>query len=214
MLTRWLTPRPSAYAPVWADMRAFTEARTADTPDEIWLTEHAPVYTLGQAGKPEHLLAPGDIPIIATDRGGQVTYHGPGQVTAYVLLDLRRAGYFVKEYVHRIEDAVLDVLAEAGIAGAVREPGAPGIYVPDPDDARCRTAKIAALGIKVSRGCTYHGVSLNVAMDLAPYSGINPCGYAGLRTVDLRTCGISADIDAIGERLAWHLAEKLAPASR
>lgn len=210
MHTRWLEPRPSSYGPVWDDMRAFTQARTPDTPDEIWLTEHEPVYTLGQAGKPEHVLAPGDIPVLATDRGGQVTYHGPGQVTAYVLMDLRRAGYFVKEYVHRIEAAVLDCLGEAGVAGAQREPGAPGIYVPDPDDPHRRTAKIAALGIKVSRGCTYHGVSLNVAMDLTPYDGINPCGYAGLRTVDLRACGVHADLAHVGARLAHHLAHHLA----
>ncbi len=209
---RWLDPRPSDYLPVWEAMRAFTRARAAGTPDAIWLTEHLPVYTLGQAGKPEHVLAPGAIPVVPTDRGGQVTYHGPGQVTAYVLLDLRRAGYFVKEYVHRIEAAVLEVLADLGVAGAVREPGAPGIYVPDPDDASRRTAKIAALGIKVSNGCTYHGVSLNVAMDLAPYAGINPCGYAGLRTVDLRACGVATDVDTVGALLARRLAAHLAPA--
>src|SRR5690606_33664467 len=207
MQIRWLASRPSDYLPVWQAMRDFTAARLADTPDEIWLTEHQPVYTLGQAGKREHLLNPGTIPVVDTDRGGQVTYHGPGQVVAYVLFDLRRAGYYIKEYVHRVEQSVIDVLDEFGIPGACREPGAPGVYVPLAGAAH--NAKIAALGIKVSRGCTYHGVALNVDMDLAPYLGINPCGYAGLRTVDMRTCGVRRDLETVGNRLAASLAGNL-----
>ncbi len=208
MDSRWLTPRPAPYLPVWQAMQAFTQARAAATPDEIWLTEHLPVYTLGQAGKPEHLLDTGAIPVVPSDRGGQVTYHGPGQVVAYVLLDLKRAGYFVKEYVHRVEDAVIATLAELGVADARREPGAPGVYVPMADDG-ARLAKIAALGIKVRNGCTYHGVALNVAMDLAPFSGINPCGYAGLRTVDLAACGVNTSVTEAGRLLAAQLSRHL-----
>lgn len=208
MNSRWLAPRPAPYLPVWQSMQEFTQARTADTPDEIWLTEHLPVYTLGQAGKREHLLATGDIPVVATDRGGQVTYHGPGQVVAYPLLDLKRTGYFVKEYVRRVEDAVITVLDELGVEGAQREDGAPGVYVPMAD-RQGQMAKIAALGIKVRNGCTYHGVALNVAMDLSPYEGINPCGYAGLRTVDLASCGVHVDLAEVGELLARRLASRL-----
>lgn len=208
MHTRWLEPRPAPYQPVWHAMQEFTQNRHIETPDEIWLTEHHPVYTLGQAGKPEHLLNTGAIPVVPTDRGGQVTYHGPGQVLAYVLFDLRRSGYFVKEYVHRVEQAVIDTLAELGVADARREPGAPGVYVPL-DGASGRQAKIAALGIKVRNGCTYHGVSLNVDMDLTPFDGINPCGYAGLRTVDMASCGVRVDVALAGERLAGQLARQL-----
>nr|MBF0684219.1 lipoyl(octanoyl) transferase LipB [Pseudomonas sp.] len=208
MQTRWLEPRPAPYQPVWHAMQEFTQHRQLDTPDEIWLTEHHPVYTLGQAGKPEHLLNTGAIPVVSTDRGGQVTYHGPGQVLAYVLFDMRRSGYFVKEYVHRVEQAVIDTLTELGVAHARREPGAPGVYVPS-DDTNSRPAKIAALGIKVRNGCTYHGVSLNVDMDLTPFDGINPCGYAGLRTVDMASCGAQIDVTLAGERLAGQLARHL-----
>ena len=184
-------------------MRDFTRTRDAATPDEIWFVEHEPVFTQGLAGQEGHLLAPGDIPVVRTERGGQVTYHGPGQVVAYPLLDLRRLGYFVKEYVFRIEAALLDTLADAGITGH-RVRGAPGIYVrlddpyghaalppvmPGADPMR-GLGKVAALGIKVNRHCTFHGLALNVAMDLEPFARINPCGYAGLRTVDLATLGV------------------------
>jgi lipoyl(octanoyl) transferase len=246
MLIRWL-PRPSDYQSTWEAMRAFTAARTADTPDEMWLVEHSPVYTQGLAGKPEHLLAPSHIPVVQSDRGGQVTYHGPGQVVAYVLLDLRRVGYFVKEYVSRVEQALIDTLAELGVHDAQRKAGAPGVYVPWPRPAAglqgepgdsgqpsvgntapagilsageahagppvavhpLELAKIAALGIKVHKHCTYHGLALNVAMDLSPFDGINPCGYAGLRTVDLAACGIQVDLVTAGDRLAAHLAAQL-----
>jgi len=192
------------YEVAYAAMQAFTAARTAQTPDELWLCEHPPVFTQGLAGRAEHLLAPGDIPVVASNRGGQVTYHGPGQVVAYPLVDLQRAGYFIKEYVYRLEEAVLRTLAHYGVTGH-RVPGAPGVYVRIGDpfshrqlasggpgaDPFAGLGKIAALGVKVSRHCTYHGVALNVAMDLEPFNRINPCGYAGLRTVDLSTIGIS-----------------------
>jgi lipoyl(octanoyl) transferase len=208
------------FASTYEAMREFTDARGPQTPDEIWLCEHEPVYTQGLAGKPEHLLDAGAIPVIATNRGGQVTYHGPGQVVAYPLIDLRRAGYYVKEYVYRLEQALLKTLEQAGVTGH-RVPGAPGIYVKldDPHghaaliwprrDAFEGLGKIAALGIKVSRHCTYHGVALNVAMDLRPYAGINPCGYAGLRTVDLSTIGVAARWDEVAETLGRKLAGHL-----
>ncbi|WP_367850394.1 lipoyl(octanoyl) transferase LipB [Rhodoferax sp. WC2427] len=187
-------------------MQVFTLQRSPDERDQLWICEHPPVFTQGLAGKAEHLLLPGDIPVVQANRGGQVTYHGPGQVVAYPLLDLKRAGYFVKEYVFRLEEAVVQTLAHFGITG-LRVPGAPGIYVRlhDPfGHARLETGftaqqlesdptylgKIAALGIKVSGHCTYHGVALNVAMDLEPYSRINPCGYAGLQTVDMASLGV------------------------
>ena len=168
-------------------MQRFTQARVANTPDEFWLVEHTPVFTLGQAGKPEHLLQTTDIPLIQSDRGGQITYHGPGQAVVYLLLDLKRRGYFVKEAVQRIEQAVINLLAKHDIQ-AVRKPGAPGVYVVDATGAP--GAKIAALGLKVRNGCTYHGVALNVAMDLNPFALINPCGYAGLVTTDMASCGV------------------------
>lgn len=157
-------------------MRAFTDTREADTPDELWLLEHPPVFTLGQAGRPEHLLAPGAIPVIQTDRGGQVTYHGPGQLVAYLLLDLRRAGIGVKRLVERLEQAIIDLLAEHGVQ-AERRANAPGVYVAG--------AKIASLGLRVRNGCCYHGLALNVDMDLEPFGRINPCGYAGLTVTRL-----------------------------
>jgi lipoyl(octanoyl) transferase len=169
-----------AYEPVWRAMQAFTDARDADTPDELWLVEHDPVFTLGQAGKWEHVLGPGDIPVVPVDRGGQVTYHGPGQLVAYPLLDLRRLGIGVRELVCRIEQAVIDTLARWGIAARRRE-GAPGIYVGD--------AKIMALGLRVRRGCSFHGLAFNVAMDLAPFSRINPCGFRGLAVTQVLDCG-------------------------
>jgi lipoyl(octanoyl) transferase len=203
-------------------MRAFTETRNADTPDEIWLCEHPGVYTQGLAGKPEHVLNPHGIPVVPTNRGGQVTYHGPGQVVAYPLLDLKRLGIYVKEYVFRLEQGVLQTLAQFGVTGH-RVAGAPGIYVKlaDPFGHAALTGprldrfeglgKIAALGIKVSRHCSYHGVALNVAMDLQPFSGINPCGYAGLQTVDLSTIGVQATWDEVADALGRRLALGLSP---
>ncbi|MBK9244315.1 MAG: lipoyl(octanoyl) transferase LipB [Burkholderiales bacterium] len=199
------------YLPTWQAMREFTAARTDDTADELWLVEHPPVFTLGQAGRREHLLDPGEIAVVATDRGGQVTYHGPGQVVVYTLIDLRRLGIFVRELVHRIEHSVIQVLDEAGVA-AQRVRGAPGVYVRDQNSRAggglAGFAKIAALGIKVSRGCSYHGVALNVAMDLAPFSRIDPCGYAGLPTVDLSTLGVSITWRVAADRLAVHLKQQ------
>ena len=252
------------YVPTYQAMRAFTAARTPDTADELWLCEHAPVFTQGLAGRADHVLDAGAIPVIATDRGGQVTYHGPGQVVAYPLVDLRRSGYFVKEYVFRIEEAVIRTLGYFGVTGH-RVAGAPGIYVrlddpfgharlpsPQPSPASGRGSnteasgrgsggemtlplrtgrtelplppagegggegafeglgKIAALGIKVSRNCTYHGVALNVAMDLEPFARIDPCGYPGLKTVDLSTIGVSTTWNeaarVLGAKLSAHLA--------
>ena len=211
------------YATAYAQMRAFTAARTAATPDELWLCQHPPVYTQGQAGKPEHVLKADSIPVIPTDRGGQITYHGPGQVVAYPLVDLRRAGYFVKELVWRIEEAVLAVLASYRLTGH-RVAGAPGIYVRlhaapsspaaleaphTPQQAFAGLGKIAALGLKVHQGCSYHGVALNVAMDLEPFSRINPCGYAGLPVTDLATCGVHATCDEVATRLSEALLRQL-----
>ena len=199
-------------------MKAFTADRGPDTADEIWVVEHVPVFTQGLAGKAEHLLDAGDVPVVQTNRGGQVTYHGPGQVIAYPLIDLRRQGIYVKEFVFRLEEAVLRTLADFDVTGH-RVPGAPGIYVKLADPfghaalASDRPAhdpfrglgKIAALGVKVSNHCTYHGVALNVAMDLQPFARINPCGYAGLQTIDLATLGVVADwatvADTLGRRL-------------
>ena len=220
------------HAPTYEAMQAFTAARTADTPDELWVCEHHPVFTQGLAGREDHLLAPGDIPVVPTNRGGQVTYHGPGQVVAYPLVDLNRAGYFVKEYVYRVEEAVIRTLAAFGVTGH-RVAGAPGIYVRRDDPGshallpqrpQKRTpgeplltpdfeglGKIAALGIKVSRHCTYHGVALNVAMDLQPFQRINPCGYAGLQTVDLSTIGVAASWDDAAAVLSQKLVATLSP---
>jgi lipoyl(octanoyl) transferase len=223
------------YLPTYAAMQAFTAARGPQTPDALWICEHPAVYTQGLAGKTEHIFNPAAIPVVQTNRGGQVTYHGPGQVVGYPLIDLKRAGYFIKEYVYRIEEAVIRTLAHFGVTGH-RVGGAPGIYVrldePGshamlPQRPRKRESeplqlvaesgpvfnglgKIAALGIKVSRNCTYHGVALNVAMDLEPYSRINPCGYVGLQTVDLSTIGVSVSwteaADVLGQKLATYLA--------
>lgn len=190
-------------------MQAYTEGRDAQSPDVIWLVEHEPVYTLGQAGKPEHILNSGTIPVVRSNRGGQVTYHGPGQVIAYCLVDLRRAGLFVKEYVALLEDVTIHLLERLGVRGACLKPGAPGVYVPMADCGG-ELAKIAALGIKVRKGCAYHGIALNVAMDLSPFLGINPCGYEGLRTVDLAACGITASVEQVGEMLAQDLAAAIA----
>ncbi len=251
------------YLPTFEAMQAFTAARgaktTQNTPqiglqtneyvrDQLWICEHSAVYTQGLAGKVEHILNPGNIPVVQTDRGGQVTFHGPGQVVAYPLVDLKAAGYYVKEYVYRVEESVIKTLAHFGVTGH-RVSGAPGIYVRlnDPfshamldtgaakvkgsepnwganpganlngfkpqlgsDPMFSGLGKIAALGIKVSRHCTYHGVALNVAMDLEPFSRINPCGYAGLQTTDLRSMGVSADLGDVSGVLAQKLVAYLA----
>jgi lipoyl(octanoyl) transferase len=250
------------YLPTYHAMQAFTEGRTADTPDELWLCEHPPVFTQGLAGAPEHVLGAGDIPVVATNRGGQVTYHGPGQVVAYPLIDLQRSGYFVKEYVYRLEEATIRALRAFGVTGH-RVKGAPGIYVssrdpfghsrppsPPPSPASGRgslaelpgapaerslsslpplpgegwgggaraptnpfegLAKIAALGVKLTRHRTYHGLALNVAMDLEPFTRINPCGYAGLETVDLSTIGVSTTWNEAASVLGHQLEALLAP---
>ncbi|MGB3835631.1 lipoyl(octanoyl) transferase LipB [Castellaniella sp.] len=206
MQLRWLD-RPAPYLPVWEAMQAYTENRTDQSEDALWLVEHAPVYTLGQAGLESHILNPHGIPVVHCNRGGQVTYHGPGQVVLYTLVDLRRKGIFVRDYVSLLEQAVLDTLSVLGLSQACRKPGAPGIYVPQSALVRPQgeaLAKIAALGIKIRRGCAYHGVALNVSMDLTPFLGINPCGYAGLQTVDLQSCGIRANLVDVGNLLARH----------
>ena len=187
------------YEPVWRAMQAFTDARNEATPDELWLVEHEPVFTLGQAGKPEHVLAPGDIPVLNVDRGGQVTYHGPGQIVLYPLLDLRRIGIGVREYVCRIEQAIIDTLDEWNIGGQRRE-GAPGVYVAG--------AKVAALGIRVRRGCTFHGLAFNIGMDLEPFHRINPCGYQGLQVTSMRDLGGPSSMDAVKPVLLDHIARQ------
>jgi lipoyl(octanoyl) transferase len=187
------------YEPVWRAMQRFTDARGEETIDELWLVEHDPVFTLGQAGKPEHVLMPGEIPVIHVDRGGQVTYHGPGQIVAYPLLDLKRLKVGVREYVARIEQAIIDTLAEWNIA-AERKDGAPGVYV--------NGAKVAALGIRVRRGCTFHGLAFNIAMDLEPFYRINPCGYKGLRVTSMLDLGGPSSLDAVKPVLLEKLAEQ------
>jgi len=216
------------YAPTMEAMQAFTDTRTDDTPDEIWVCQHPPTFTQGLAGKADHVLfnpeGPEHIPVVQTNRGGQVTYHGPGQVVAYPLLNLKRRGYFVKEYVYRLEEAIIRTLAHFGVTGH-RVAGAPGIYVrlddpfahaalstpADPRDPFKGLGKIAALGIKVSRHCSYHGMALNVAMDLSPYSRINPCGYSGLRTVDLVGIGVNVSWGEVAVVQAHQLDLRLAP---
>ncbi|MFN9474501.1 lipoyl(octanoyl) transferase LipB [Acidovorax sp.] len=212
-------------------MQDYTATRTAETPDTLWLCEHDAVFTQGLAGKSDHLLHPGTIPVVPTNRGGQVTFHGPGQVVAYPLIDLQRAGYFVKEYVYRLEEALIRTLAHFGVTGH-RVAGAPGIYVrlDDPHSHAMLPqrpqkregagpvepdfqglGKIAALGIKVSRHSTYHGAALNVAMDLEPFGRINPCGYAGLQTVDLSTIGVQTTWDDAAKVLGQQLGIRLSP---
>lgn len=212
----------AAYLPTYEAMQAFTAGRNADTPDELWICEHPPVFTQGLAGQADHLLMPGDIPVVQTNRGGQVTFHGPGQVMAYPLVNLQRAGYYVKEYVFKLEESVIRSLAHFGVTGH-RVAGAPGIYVrlddpfshaaltgpANPSDPFKGLGKISALGIKVSRHCTYHGVALNVAMDLEPFGRINPCGYAGLKTVDLSTIGVETTWDEAARVLAEQLDARL-----
>jgi len=185
-----------SYVPAWEAMRAFNLARTSATPDEIWLTEHPPVFTLGLAGRPEHVLAPREIPVVKTDRGGQVTYHGPGQAVAYVMLDLKRRGIGAKELVRRLEESVLALLSGYGIVGQ-RRTGMPGVYVGE--------AKIAAIGLRIARGCSYHGLALNVDVDLEPFSRIDPCGYPGLAATRLADQGVGDKIDAVQQRLGESL---------
>ena len=192
------------YQATWRAMQAFTAARTADTPDEIWLTEHPPVYTLGLAGRREHLLRDNGIPAIKVDRGGQITYHGPGQLVAYVLMDLKRAKLGVRDMVRRIEAAVIQWLDSVGIS-AYGKDSAPGVYV-----ATSRgEAKIAALGLKVRNGCTYHGLAVNIAMDLSPFADIDPCGYPGLDVTQLADLGVARSLAAAGAELAPLLARHL-----
>ena len=218
------------YLPTVQAMQAFTAERTAQTPDQLWICEHSSIYTQGLAGKSEHIFNPGAIPVVQTNRGGQVTYHGPGQVVAYPLLDLQRAGYFVKEYVYRLEEAVIRTLAHYGVTGH-RVGGAPGIYVrlddpgshallpqrPAKTDGPAAApvftglGKIAALGIKVSRQSTYHGLALNVKMDLEPFGRINPCGHVGLQSVDLFTMGVDASWEEAADVLGHKLHQLLAP---
>ncbi len=197
VLVRRLGRQP--YVPVWQAMQTFTASREADTPDELWLLQHEPVFTLGQAGKWEHVLLPGDIQVVAVDRGGQVTYHGPGQIVAYPLLDLRRLKLGVRELVCRIEQAVIDTLAEWNVV-AVRRAGAPGVYVGE--------AKIAALGLRVRRGCTLHGLAFNIDMDLEPFRRINPCGYQGLAVTQLADLGGPGSLARVEEVLLAELARQ------
>ncbi len=194
----WLGRQP--YEPTWQAMRAYTDGRDRESADRLWLLEHPPVYTLGQAGKAEHLLDPGVIPIIKTDRGGQVTYHGPGQLVAYLLLDLRRTGLGVRALVTHLEETVIGMLRDHQIRARARQ-DAPGVYVGE--------RKLASLGLRVRHGCSYHGLSLNVDMDLEPFSGINPCGFPGLAVTQLAELGVRTDIADIGRELSHHLAMRL-----
>lgn len=218
------TWRAAVYTEVYDAMRAFTQTRTADTPDEIWLCEHLPVYTLGVAGRIEHVLCPHGIPVVPTDRGGQVTYHGPGQVVAYVLMDMHRCRYYVKDFVRRLEQTVIHVLKTFGLEGLPVD-GAPGVYVEQKAvfrefDRHSATAtpcfdglaKISALGIKVRNHCTYHGIALNVKMDLKPFSWINPCGYEGLQTTDMFSMGalpVDTSWDMVARNMACELTKCL-----
>jgi lipoyl(octanoyl) transferase len=192
------------YEPTWRAMLDFTASRNAETVDELWVCEHPPVYTLGQAGKPEHRLADNGIPLVRIDRGGQITYHGPGQVVVYLLLDLARRGLKVRELVTRIEQAVIDLLAEHGVS-ARRLDGAPGVYV----DQAGTVAKIGALGLRVKKNGCYHGVSLNVDMNLSPYAAINPCGYAGMAVTQTRDLGIALTPAQAAQALVSHLTQQL-----
>jgi lipoyl(octanoyl) transferase len=188
------------YEPTYVAMRRFTQTRGTDTPDELWLVQHPPVYTAGIAGRPEHFPREGSIPLERVDRGGQITYHGPGQAIVYTLLDLTRRRLSVRTLVRRLEQAVIDCLAAYNVRAESR-PGAPGVYVDG--------AKVAALGLRVRRGCCYHGIALNVDMDLAPFSAIDPCGYPGLAVTQTSALGVGADADALGEALARRIAELL-----
>src|SRR5690625_1121891 len=211
---RWLPGRPD-YQDTWDHMQAYTAGRNADSADQIWLLEHDSVYTLGLAGRPEHILNPGQIPIIKADRGGQVTYHGPGQLVAYCMIDLRRYGLYAKSYVALLEKVIVDTLGDLGAHYAYLQPAAPGVYVPAkktslqgsiPDD---ELVKIAALEVKINKGCAYHGIAINIDMDLSPFAGINPCGYANLRTTDLAHCGIQTTPSEVGQRFLQHMQQAL-----
>ena len=188
------------YEPTWQAMQRFTDGRTCDTADEVWLVQHPPVFTQGQSGKPEHLLLPGDIPVVQVDRGGQVTYHGPGQLVAYLLLDVRRLGFGVRELVSRIERSLIDLLASYGVTAAAK-PEAPGVYVDG--------AKIASLGLRIRNGCSFHGLALNVDMDLDPFKRINPCGYAGLAMTQLREQAGPIEFAEVSARLRAQLVKHL-----
>jgi lipoyl(octanoyl) transferase len=203
MIVRWLGRVD--YEPTMRDMQRFTDERNASTPDELWLLEHPPVFTLGMAADRSHVLAPGDIPLVQTDRGGQVTYHGPGQLVAYPLLDIRRLGLQVRTLVMQLEQAVIDLAATHGITALGRR-DAPGVYV----DGR----KLASLGLRVRRGASYHGLALNVDMDLAPFSRINPCGMAGLAVTSLAGLGAAMDVESAGREFARHFALRLESAQQ
>ena len=190
----------SEYMPVWREMQGFTERRSAEVEDELWLLEHQPVFTLGMNAKPEHLLACGDIPVIAVDRGGQVTYHGPGQMVAYIMMDLRRTGLGIRQLVEALEQSVIAWLAAQNVIAQARRE-APGVYVDD--------AKIAALGLRVRRGCSYHGLAFNVDMDLEPFSRINPCGYQGLAVTQLSDLGVALSVDEVSAGWLPYLASQL-----
>lgn len=199
------------YLPTYEAMKKFTNERDASTPDEIWVLEHPPVYTLGQAGDLAHLLVKDSaIPLVPIDRGGQITYHGPGQIVVYLLLDLRRRKLFVRDLVNRIEQAIIDTLTDFKVSGE-RHQGAPGIYLGKDNSiaAHLIGAKIAALGLKVTKQCCYHGLALNVHMDLGPFEAINPCGYPGLKTVDLSSLGVRDNIGAVAKSLLSHLLKQL-----
>ncbi len=200
VFTHWLSQ--SEYTPIWRAMQSFTDSRDAHTPDQIWCLEHPPVFTLGMNAASEHLLNPGAIPVVAIDRGGQVTYHGPGQLVAYPLLDLRRLQLGVREVVVALENAVIDTLDELGVTAKARRE-APGVYV----DGR----KIASIGLRIRRGCSYHGLAFNVAMDLAPFGCINPCGFAGLEVIDLATLGVQLDVLSAARLLTPRLEQVFAP---
>jgi lipoyl(octanoyl) transferase len=203
MIVRWLGR--VEYEPTLREMQRFTDERNAATPDELWLLEHPPVFTLGMAADPGHVLAAGDIPLVQTDRGGQVTYHGPGQLVAYPLLDIRRLGLQVRTLVMRLEQAVIDLVATHGIVAEGRR-DAPGVYVQE--------QKLASLGLRVRRGASYHGLALNVDMDLAPFSRINPCGMAGLAVTSLASLGVRTDVETAGREFARHFEQGLAAASQ
>ena len=198
MKTRFLGRRE--YVPLWREMQAFTDARDENTPDEIWFTEHPPVFTLGLNASKEHLLAPGDIPVVQIDRGGQVTFHGPGQLMVYPLIDIRRAGIGVRKLVTALEQSVVDLVGAYGVDAAAR-PDAPGVYVED--------RKLASVGLRIRRGASFHGMALNVAVDLEPFSRINPCGYAQLEMTDLERLGITLSLDAAAENLLPHFLKHL-----
>lgn len=198
IIVRWLGRED--YEPLWRRMQTFTDRRDADTPDELWFTEHPPVFTLGVNAAREHLLAPGDIPVVQIDRGGQVTYHGPGQLMIYPLIDLRRRGLGVRALVTALERSVVDLLAGSDVVAEARQ-DAPGVYVND--------KKVASVGLRIRRGASFHGMALNVDVDLEPFSRINPCGYANLELTDLNRLGAGADLDEVSERLLVHLARQL-----